>query len=293
MPRRWLSLSLSSKAVVKRSVISKEHTVPEPTTLRLVVAYDGAGFAGSQAQAGMRTVQGVLEPVLSVLAGEPVKTVFAGRTDRGVHASGQVVGCPDLRPGDSTDRLMLAINGLLPEDVAVHAVSRERFGFHARFSALWREYRYRIWVGTRQPLVRRQVWHRRSPLDVARMDESARQFEGTRDMASVASFGRGVPWAHVRSDSRGTVRNVMRCTCARIAPWWGAEAGSGELLEIQIAADGFLPRMVRAIVALIVEVGIGHQPVSWIGDVLQRRDRREALGAAPAHGLTLWQVGYA
>ncbi|MGI8644221.1 MAG: tRNA pseudouridine(38-40) synthase TruA [Thermomicrobiales bacterium] len=266
--------------------------VPETAALKLVVSYDGAGFAGSQAQAGERTVQGVLERALAVLAGLPVKSVFAGRTDRGVHASGQVVSCVDVRPEDSDDRIMLALNGLLPYDIAVHAVRRERSSFHARFDAKWREYRYRIWVGPRQPLVHQQVWHRRSPLDVAQMNAGARQFIGKRDMASLASFGRGMPWADVPAGSRGTVRDVMRCACNRISPWWGEGIHTGELVEVQVAADGFLPRMVRTMVALIVEVGMGGKPAGWISDVLQRQDRRAALGAAPAHGLTLWQVGY-
>ncbi len=263
-----------------------------PATLKLVISYDGAEFVGSQAQRGERTVQGVLDQALGVLAGNPVKTVFAGRTDRGVHAAGQVVSCNDVRPGDAVERIAKALNGLLPDDVAVHKLSRERREFNARFDALWREYRYRIWTGSKQPLVRHQTWHRRSPLDVERMNAGATRFVGTHDMASLAAFGRGMPWADVRPGGRGTVRNVLRCACHHVAPWWRQDSGNGQLVEIQVAANGFLPRMVRAMVALLVEVGMGiHQP-DWIADVLERRDRRQAGGSAPAHGLTLWHVAY-
>lgn len=265
---------------------------PDPAALKLVLAYDGANFVGSQSQTGLRTVQDVLNGALSKLAGEPVTSVFAGRTDRGVHASGQVVSCPDIRPNVPCERVTTAINGVLPDDVAVLSVSRTNVGFNARFDALWREYRYRIWVGPRQPLVRRETWHRRSGLDVAQMDAGAHEFVGKRDMASLASFGRGTPWATSRPGGRGTVRNVTHCACRRISPWWRSDTGGGQLVEIQVVADGFLPRMVRTMVALIVEVGMGRRPASWIGEVLRSRDRRRALGAAPAHGLTLWRVGY-
>ena len=294
MPRPWRSSSSSSSALAMND--STFHVaVPgdKPSaTLKLVVSYDGADFVGSQVQTGQRTVQDELDRALTTLGGMPVTTVFAGRTDRGVHASGQVVSTVDIRPCDSTGQVMQALNGLLPDDIAVVEASREHGGFHARFDALWREYRYRIWAGPRQPLVRRQVWFRRSRLDEARMDAAARVFVGQRDMAALASFGRGVPWTEGRPEGRGTVRHVLRCACQRIAPWWEVERSVGDLFEVQVAADGFLPRMVRAMVALIVEVGMGTRPVSWIGDVLASQDRRQASGSAPAHGLTLSRVGY-
>src|ERR687896_1142460 len=110
--------------------------------LALTVAYDGAGFAGSQAQPGARTVQGELEAALAALLGEPEPTIFAGRTDRGVHAAGQVVSCRDRRPELPPGTIVAALNAHLPADAAVLAVARKPDGFHARYDARWREYRY-------------------------------------------------------------------------------------------------------------------------------------------------------
>ena len=128
------------------------------TRLALTLAYDGSGFAGSQVQPGERTVQGEVERALAGLCRMTPRTVFAGRTDRGVHATGQVVGCEDGRPDLTPRAIQAALNGRLPPDVAVVEVQRRPSTFHARYDASWREYRYRIWSGGRQPLARRQVW---------------------------------------------------------------------------------------------------------------------------------------
>jgi tRNA pseudouridine38-40 synthase len=109
-------------------------------------------------------------------------------------------------------------------------------------------------------------------------------------MAAVAGGGEGVPWSDRQELPRGTVRRILRCSARRIEPWWG-EPVTGTLVEVRIVADGFLPRMVRSIVALLVEVGQGKQPVEWIDQVLATKDRRLGGGTAPPHGLTLWRVG--
>lgn len=267
--------------------------VEDRERLQLVVSYDGSNFAGSQLQRGVRTVQGELGAALTALAGSPVTTVFAGRTDRGVHAAGQVVTCADIRPGEADERILRAVNGLLPEDISVTSVRRRPASFHARFDALWREYRYRIWSGPRQPLARGHVWERIARLDAVKMHQAAQEFVGERDMAALASHGRGVPWSDRDSSRRGTVRTVLRCGCEAVKPWWCAGGDEGTLIEIQVVADGFLPRMVRAMVSLLVEVGRGTRRPGWIGEVLSSRDRRQAVGSAPAHGLVLWRVGYA
>lgn len=261
--------------------------------LQLVVSYDGSSLAGSQYQRGVRTVQGELNAALGVLAGHQVSTVFAGRTDQGVHAAGQVVSCEDFRPVEPRERLLRAINGLLPQDISVVSLRRRPASFHARFDALWREYRYRIWSGPRQPLVRHYAWQRLARLDATTMDQAAQAFIGKQDMASVAARGRGMPWSDNAGSRIGTTRTIIRCGCARITPWWSAGEDEGTLIEVHVAADGFLPRMVRAIVALLVEVGRGVRSAAWVREVLASRDRRRAVGAAPAHGLTLWRIGYA
>ena len=113
---------------------------------------------------------------------------------------------------------------------------------------------------------------------------------GERDVAALAGGGEGVPWSERQTRFRGTVRRVIRSSCRALDSWWGE--ADGTLVEVRVAADGFLPRMVRNMAALLVEVGEGERPPEWIDDVLASRDRRLGGGTAPAHGLTLWRVGY-
>lgn len=258
----------------------------------MTVSYDGSGFAGSQVQPRARTVQGELERTLASLRYPDQRTLFAGRTDTGVHAAGQVVACEDARPTMSGPALRTALNALLPDDVAVQRVDRRDGDFHPRYDARWREYRYRIWSGERAPLARAAVWHRRSALDVDRMDAAARCFVGTKDFASVAGGGEGVPWASTTERGRGTVRTVLACGCQQIAPWWGPDDGDGSLYEVRVVADGFLPRMVRTMTAVIIDVGRNARSVGAVDEMLTARDRRLGGGTAPAQGLTLWRVGY-
>lgn len=261
--------------------------------LALTVGYDGSEFAGSQRQPGARTVQGVLEGSLAALFGEQESAVFAGRTDRGVHAVGQVVGCTDRRPDWSEATIAAAINARLPDDLAVLSVARRPPEFHARYDARWREYRYRVWSGVPQPVARRQVWSRWATLDPAPMAEAARTLRGTHDFATFAGSGDGVPWAERRRTDRGTVRTMLVSRIVEPRPGWGEETpGGGRLIEVVVAADGFLPQMVRNIVGALVEVGRGARPPGWMDDLLRSRDRRAAGATAPPHGLVLWRVGY-
>jgi tRNA pseudouridine38-40 synthase len=259
-------------------------------TLVLVVSYDGSRFAGSQVQPNARTVQGELDRALQRLAGGPVRLVFAGRTDGGVHAAGQVVSLPDPRPDLDAATLAKALNAGLSDDLAVVGVERRPSGFHARYDAHWREYRYRIWAGTPQPLARSFCWQRRGWLDPAAMDDAARRLVGTRDLAALAGGGEGVPWSARQERPRGTVRRIYLCSCRCLTPWWGEPDGT--LVEVRVAADGFLPRMVRNIAALLIEVGEGARAPGWIDEVVASRDRRHGGGTAPPHGLILWRVGY-
>jgi tRNA pseudouridine38-40 synthase len=262
-------------------------------SLVLTVSYDGTEFAGSQAQPGARTVQGEIEAALSRLFGEVERTTFAGRTDRGVHAVGQVVACRDRRPDLPVRTIRAAMNAALPSDLAVLAVDRRPASFHPRFDARWREYRYRIWSGIRQPLAERAAWRRAEDLAAGAMDGAARRLVGTRDVASLAGGGEGVPWSVRQEHPRGTVRTILVCGCAEVRPWWGPVPPiAGRLIEVRLAADGFLPRMVRNTVAALVEVGAGRRPAEWIDELLAAGDRRAGVGTAPARGLTLWRVGY-
>lgn len=220
-----------------------------------------------------------------------MRTLFAGRTDRGVHAIGQVASCDDVRPGLRPDVVMQALNAHLPDDMAVLRVERRPDGFHPRYDAVWREYRYRLWSGVRQPLARETVWQRSGALDLNSMKRAAALLIGEHDLASFAGGGEGVPWSDRRERARGTVRRVFGCDCRTIDPWWGADR-EGHLIEVRVVADGFLPRMVRNIVGSLVEVGRGAREASWMPELLAVRDRRAGPMAVPPHGLTLWRVGY-
>jgi tRNA pseudouridine38-40 synthase len=260
--------------------------------VKLVVAYDGRAFFGSQRQDGKRTVQGELERAIDQMVGFPVPVYLAGRTDQGVHAVGQVASLADYRP-DLRDRTVLkALNAHLPDDLAVTEVERRPLGFHARYDARWREYRYRVWTGVRQPIAAGFVWQRPGTLDLDAMNAAAMKLIGTHDVASFAGGGEGVPGSERQSRARGTTRTIFVCGVHRILPWWGCADATGSLAELRIAADGFLPRMVRSVMGALAEIGRGARPGTWIDELLASRDRRLGPMTAPAHGLTLWRVGY-
>lgn len=259
--------------------------------LKIVLSYDGSGFAGSQRQSNRRSVQAELERALAKLANRETPVALAGRTDEGVHAAGQVASAADVRPEWDGQRYLSALNAFLPADCAVLEVTKEPPSFHARYNAVWREYRYRVWSGARQPLVRNVTWQRHGAFDTEAMRNGIARLVGTHDFASFAGGGDGVPWSERRNTQRGTVRTVLLGDVRSISPWWGD--ASGQLIEIRIAADGFLPRMVRTIAGVIVEIGQQRKDVAWIDTLLAERDRRLAGETAPARGLTLWRVGYA
>jgi tRNA pseudouridine38-40 synthase len=264
----------------------------EPAALKLIVSYDGSGFAGSQIQPGQRSVQEELERALSRLFKQESRITLAGRTDQGVHAAGQVASLPDYRPDLDNETIGRALNAGLPEDLAVVSVERVKPSFHARFDAKWREYRYRLWIGSREPLARQQVWLAPGTLDADLISEAAGALVGEHDFGAFAGGGQGVPWSPRQETPRGTVRRVFCSELVAIDPWWRESDSQGQLLEYRIAADGFLPRMVRNIAGALVEIGRGVQPPSWIEELLAVRDRRYAAGTAPPQGLILWRVGY-
>lgn len=271
-------------------------TVPErsfPATWRLTVAYDGTDFWGSQRQPARRTVQGELEAALHDFTGQRQAATFAGRTDRGAHAVGQVVSYPDVRPELADETVRNALNARLPDDLAVVDVSREAPGFDARRDATWREYRYRIWCGRPQPLLRRVVWERRTAPDLARMNAAAARLMGQHDFAAFAGGGDGVPWSERRMTARGTVRTIRHCSVRAVAPPWPAPAdAAGRCFELRVVADGFLPQMVRTIAGALVHIGAGTSEPAWIDDLLRAADRRAGPQTAPAQGLALWRIGY-
>lgn len=257
-----------------------------PRRLRLTIAYDGTDFFGAQAQPGRRTVAGELEAALARLTGQHTRLVLAGRTDRGVHAAGQVAHA-DVATDLPAERLQRALNALLPPDLAVLALREVDSAFHARYDACWREYRYRIWnAPVRWPALTRSTWHLARPLDRQALQSAAATLVGEHDFAAFAGQALGVPG---RERRRNTHRVVYGARWGQVA---GACPVDGVALEFRIRASGFLPQMVRTIVAALVEVGSGRWPVAALATLLAGQDRRLAPAPAPPQGLTLWAVGY-
>ena len=241
-------------------------------TYRLDLSYDGAGFHGYARQRDGRTVQGELEAALArVLA--PVATEVAGRTDAGVHARHQVVSFRTEQEVDCR-RLARSLTGLLRPEVVVYRCRQVPDGFSARFSALRRTYRYRVLNRPHaDPLRRAVTWHVRDPLDVPAMDRAAHYLEGEHDFSSFCR----------RAEGRSTVRTIL-------AAGWSARPD--DVVRLEIAGRAFCHQMVRSIAAYCVEVGRGRLDPDNTPGVIAARDRNAARGAAPPHGLVLWQVGY-
>jgi tRNA pseudouridine38-40 synthase len=235
---------------------------------RGTVEYDGTDFAGFQLQAGLRTVQGELEAALSRLSGgirQPV--VGAGRTDAGVHATGQVIAF--TYPGSlSAQALTEALNGMLPPDVAVRGVRRAPAEFNPRYAARHREYRYSIWNGGRSPLRERTALWVWQDLDVAAMARAATALEGRHDFSA---FGGADPQP---------VRIVHRIRVRR----------EGSAVTIDVRADAFLRGMVRRIVATLIAVGTGRLDASAVSGLLTAGTPALGGAVAPARGLCLRRV---
>ncbi len=255
--------------------------------LRIDIGYDGTDFYGSQRQSAVRTVQQVVEEGLTRLTGSSQSIDLAGRTDRGVHAVGQVASAAISWRRDK-ESLRYALDSVTPEDVSILAVNEAPDGFHARFDARAREYRYRVWNGHRPPvLMRRYAWHVHQPLNVDQMNQAARFLIGPNDFASFAGSGLGIPGSPADCSRDMTVAEWSESSSD-----WERELDDVRIVEFRVRADRFLPHMVRNIVGNLVEVGRGTQSVEGFAGVLAACDRRVAAAGAPPHGLTLWSVEY-
>ena len=257
-------------------------------TLKLTLSYDGTRLVGWQRQAEGESVQGVLEDALARFEGGPVTVHGAGRTDAGVHALGQVASVEVAFTHDVAT-LARALNAQLPEDVRVLSVEEAAPGFHARFSARSKTYRYCIRNGAvASPFERAYVWHVPQPLDVDAMRQAASRLLGRHDFSTFRSSGTDVPDA-VRTLHRSDV-TVSTATTTPLASRCSSDAGS--LLTYEVSGDGFLRHMVRAIVGTLVEVGRGWRDPAQMDALLQARDRARAGATAPPHGLFLVRVDY-
>ncbi|MFL5803752.1 MAG: tRNA pseudouridine(38-40) synthase TruA [Roseiflexaceae bacterium] len=242
----------------------------------LRIEYDGTDFVGSQWQNNGRSVQGELEGAWEQLTQERQRINLAGRTDAGVHARGQVA---NLRTETRHDlaTIQRGLNAIVPEDVAVLEAWEAPIDFHARHSAIRREYRYLIDSGpVGSPLLRRHAVHVPRSLDAAAIDEALRALLGTHDFAA---FAGGQP-------EGSTVRTCYAASCAP-AELWGQP-----LIAVDLTANAFLRHMVRNIIGTLLLVGEGKIDSMGFAAVLASRDRRRAGRTAPAHGLYLMAVHY-
>jgi tRNA pseudouridine38-40 synthase len=246
---------------------------------QLTLAYDGTDFFGSQRQADKRTVQGELEKALLILGWTGRSVILSGRTDTGVHATGQVVSV-DLHWSHTEEDLVRALNATLPGDMAVHQARMVHSAFHPRFDATSRCYRYRLFCQPlRNPVRERFAWRVWPEINPELLAAAARHFTGKHDFSAFGS----------PTTPRGsTVRIMMK------AVWMQAERDEW---HFEVRADAFLYRMVRRLVFVQVAVAQGKVPAAAIAHSLAEpaagRKRSEIpAGLAPAHGLTLIEVTY-
>lgn len=243
--------------------------------IAILVEYLGGRFHGSQLQLKHRTVQLVLEEALEILARQPVRVTFSGRTDSGVHASGQVAHFEWTDEECDLARLAGSINGIAQDDVAVRAIQKVPDSFHARFSATSRSYVYRILNHPyKSPILKDTHHHQPWPLDLESMSQAASSLIGKHDFTSFRSSN---------SDKSSPVCTVTRAEILKL--------GEGRL-EFHIAADHFVYNMVRIIVGTLMEIGLGKKEPESMTRALEELDRNLAGPTAPPGGLTLVKVEY-
>lgn len=249
-------------------------TLPPERKFKLTLHYDGAGFFGWQVQPGVRTVQAELEAALGRLRNSATTVIAAGRTDRGVHATGQVVSA--VMPAKwSAGELHRALNAILPPDIWIVAVEEAAPHFHARYDARARSYIYRIGTTPEafSPFHRKHCWALGSQLPLDVLNDAARRFRGEHSFRAFAKSGQ---------PERGE-----RCTVTE-AEWRAYEGG----VEFHVTADRFLHHMVRYMVGTMVDVARGRRPAHDIDALLGGRGTLETSPPAPPQGLFLSHVSY-
>ncbi len=246
--------------------------------IKVVLEYDGTGFSGWQQQAARRTVEGELKRALEELTGKRITVYGAGRTDAGAHALGQVVNFRLPEGSIGVPRLVAALNAKLPADVSALSATEVPDQFHARYAAIGRRYGYRYLDRPARPALERdRCWHLPRPLDERAMEASVGALVGRHDWTSFCSA----------SEPAATRIRTMRAAAVR---------RTGEFVELELEAEGFLRGLVRGIAGALAEVGSGRRPPEWVGELLGARDRRrtatDLVKTAPARGLTLLEVIY-
>ncbi len=241
---------------------------------RLLVEYDGRPYHGFQAQTDLPSVQGALERAIKAFCGEELRVNAAGRTDTGVHATGQVVHV-DLAKAWPAETVLNALNAhLVPEPIAILAAEVAPEGWHARFSATGRRYRYRILNRIAPPALEQgRVWHVKKPLDADAMHEAAQVLVGHHDFTTFRDLA---------CQAKSPMKTLDVATVRRDGP---------EVI-LEFASRSFLHRQVRSMTGTLVEVGVGRWTRADVETALAARDRRACGPVAPAHGLYLTEVTY-
>ena len=259
-----------------------------PQRLKLIVAYDGAAYAGWQSQSHRNTVEDNLERVFRKIAGKSTRVHGAGRTDAGVHALAQCAHVDLVDRRLSTARWTAALNALLPPTIRILRCQYVGQEFHARFSAKGKVYRYRIWSApVLPPLEFARAWHIPTKLDFDVLKSAATQFVGTHDFAALAA-NRGKSGRRGDTDSsrgepeKDTIRTIRSVVVRR----------NGPLLTIEFDGNGFLYKMVRLMVGSITRVALGKLSVGDIAARLRSERADDARFVAPAEGLFLVRVWY-
>ena len=256
---------------------------PPTVRVRLVVAYDGSGFHGFARNRDVPTVAGALTDAIERVLGTEVVLTAAGRTDTGVHAWGQVVSFDAPAEGLDLPRLQRSLNGLCGPAIAVRAAEVAASDFDARFSAIWRRYRYTILnEPVPDPFLAAMTWSIAAPLDLRALRLACDPLIGEHDFSSFCRRPK-IP------DEAAPATLVRRVLSAR---WDEVGEGDRRLLRFEITATAFCHQMVRSIVGTLAEVGLGRRSAGSIMGTLRAKDRGRAAQPAPPHGLCLWEVGY-
>jgi tRNA pseudouridine38-40 synthase len=240
---------------------------------KCVCAYDGTDFAGWQSQAGGRAIQDVIEARIAKIFGGLIRIHGSGRTDAGVHALGQVFHF-DAKWKHGAEKLLVALRAGLPETIQIKSVRMAAQDFHARFAAKGKRYVYRLYLGDADPFTKPFCWPVFKPLHVEAMTAAAAVLCGEHDFRAFAALN--------GPERENTVRNLRRLDVIK----------RGRSIRVIAEADGFLYKMVRSLVGVLVAVGEGKIPPERVGVILRSRARTAEVQTAPAQGLFLAKVFY-
>lgn len=244
---------------------------------KLTIAYDGTAYSGWQIQPNAPSIQQLIQEALGLLIkDEKIVVIGSGRTDAGVHALNQIAHFKTSEQ-ITANRLLLALNGLLPRDIRIKKAENVPLNFHSQYDAIGKEYHYHLFLErVMDPFRRLYCWHLLKKLDINLLGEAAKVFVGKHDFTSFANE------PHAGSVSKNPVRTIRRLDL------FLTEGG----IRLEFEGDGFLYKMVRNIVGTLVAVASGRLSISEVISIFEAKDRRMAPGAAPPQGLFLVRVDY-